>query len=89
MSHSFIHYAIRLGYTADDAQLALSRLGHEATTNDLLTLVISLHSDCSARREEDVWAAKRRNRQAKKRAGTTSYSVKRLSRATNSADHSS
>ena len=50
--HSFIHYATKLGYTADDAEVALCRLGHDATTNELLTLVISLKSATSARRND-------------------------------------
>ena len=50
--HSFVQYAIKLGYSACDAELALSRLGHDTTTNDLLTLVISLKSATSARRND-------------------------------------
>ena len=50
--HTFIQYAIKLGYTADDAEIALSRLGLDSTTNDLLTLVISLKSATSARQND-------------------------------------
>ena len=50
--HSFIQYATKLGYTADDAEVALLRLGHHATTNELLNLVISLKSATSARRND-------------------------------------
>ena len=50
--HSFVQYAIKLGYTADDAEVALCRLGPDATTNDLLTLVISHKSATSARQND-------------------------------------
>ena len=50
--HTFIQYAIKLGYSADDAEIALSRLGLDSTTNDLLTLVISLKSATSARQND-------------------------------------
>ena len=50
--HSFITYAMRLGYTTEQAELAISRLGSDASTNDLLSLVISLNSSTSARRND-------------------------------------
>ena len=50
--HPFVEYAIKLGYTASDAEVALSRLGHDAIHNDLLTVVISLKSATSARRND-------------------------------------
>ena len=50
--HSFVTYAIKLGYTADQATLAISTLGSDAMTNDLLSLVISLTSSTSARRND-------------------------------------
>ena len=50
--HHFVQYAIKLGYTADEAEIALSRLGPDATTNDLLTLVISLKSATTARKND-------------------------------------
>ena len=42
--HPFIPYAVKLGYTVEDAEVALSRLGRDATTNALLALVISLQT---------------------------------------------
>ena len=50
--HPFVEYAVKLGYTTTEAEVALSRLGTEAITNDLLTLVISLKSATSARRND-------------------------------------
>ena len=50
--HHFVQYAIRLGYTASDAEMALSTLGHDAITNDLLTVVISLKAATSARQND-------------------------------------
>ena len=50
--HHFVHYAIKLGYTAAEAEIALTRLGPDAITNDLLTLVISLKSATTARLNE-------------------------------------
>ena len=50
--HSFVTYAVKLGYTAEQATLAISTLGSDAMTNDLLSLVISLTSSTSARRND-------------------------------------
>ena len=50
--HSFVKYVIKLGYTAEQGELAISTLGSDAITNDLLTLVISLSSTTSARQNE-------------------------------------
>ena len=48
--HSFIDYAVKLGYTVDAAETALTRLGQDALTNDLLTVLISLTSATTARK---------------------------------------
>ena len=50
--HSFVKYAIKLGYTAEHGEIAISTLGSDAITNDLLTLVISLSSTTTARQNE-------------------------------------
>ena len=50
--HTFITYALRLGYTAEQAEVAISRLGSDASTNDLLSLVISFNSSTSARKND-------------------------------------
>ena len=50
--HSFIPYAVRLGYSEETALLALERLGRNATLSELLTLVISLRSATSAREND-------------------------------------
>ena len=81
-SHPFILYAIRLGYTEDDAFLAISRLGPAAITNDLLTLVISLHAR-TERCDEEIFALKRANRAAGKRM-CAGFSTGGLSRAAGS-----
>jgi hypothetical protein len=64
-AHPFVEYATRLGYTSRDANLAISRLGHNATFNDLLQVVISLKSDSSAQRNDlpDKWQSVPKPRQ--------------------------
>ena len=47
--HQFVKYAVKLGYSTNNAELALTRLGEEASTKDLLSLVISIQSATSAR----------------------------------------
>ena len=64
--HSFIAYAVRLGYTEELAQEAVERLGEDAITNDLLTLLISLQSVSMARENDYRHALKIKTKQTKK-----------------------
>ena len=74
---SFIPYALRLGYTVEQAELAISRLGSDASTNDLLSLVISFNSSTSARKND--MKQKRCGRKINSRTRCLGYKPDKLS----------
>ena len=75
--HTFITYALRLGYTAEQAEVAISRLGSDASTNDLLNLVISFNSSTSARKND--MKQKRCGRKINSRTRCLGYKPDKLS----------